>query len=134
MASPDLELQGSIVARLKSFSMLTALVADRIYDQPPSSVSYPYISLGESDVQRSDGVGLNSCDVYLTIHAWSSSPGYPEVKRVADAVAEALHLFPLPISSNQLISINHRQTRVFRDQDGITSHAVIEFLAFVQKP
>ncbi|MBX5279130.1 DUF3168 domain-containing protein [Rhizobium sp. NLR13a] len=134
MASPDLELQGSIVARLKADAILSALIGSRVYDQPPEGATFPYFTIGEAQFLRDDATCVSGGQVYLTMHAWSRAVGFPEVKRIADAVAESLHLAPLTLATNHLISINHRQTRVFRDADGLTSHAVIEFVAYVEKP
>ena len=36
MASPSLELQGAIVARLKASAGLTALISGRVYDAVPT--------------------------------------------------------------------------------------------------
>lgn len=134
MAAVDLELQGAIVAQLKADATLTALVAGRIYDQPPTPVTFPYVEIGEAQVIRTDATCISAGEVYLTMHAWSQAVGYPEVKRIADAVVEALHHAPLNLATNRLISISHRQNRVFRDSDGLSSHAVIELIAYVEKP
>jgi hypothetical protein len=69
----------------------------------------------------------------MTFHGWSREVGFPEVKRLAAAVKDALHLAPIVLDNWRLVSINHRGTRVFRDQDGLSSHAVIDFAAFVEK-
>lgn len=133
MASPELELQGVIVARLKADSTLNALISGRVYDQPPASPTFPYATVGETQLLRDDATCISGGDVYLTLHAWSRAVGFPEVKRVADAVAEALHLAPLTLATNSLVSIMHRQTRTFRDPDGLSSHSVIEFVASVER-
>jgi hypothetical protein len=133
MASPDLELQGAIVTRLKADAPLTVLIGTRVYDQPPSSVTFPYFTIGEAQFIRDDALCVDGGQVYLTMHAWSRAVGFPEVKRIADAVVESLHLAPITLPTNHLISIMHRQTRVFRDSDGLTSHAVIEFVANTEK-
>ncbi|MDW9467224.1 DUF3168 domain-containing protein [Sinorhizobium meliloti] len=137
MASPELELQGAIVARLKADVGLMALV-NGVYDQPPDTAfATPiesYVTIGEAQFLRDDATCVNGGEVYLTLHAWSRKVGYPVAKQIADAVAESLHLAPLTLATNRLISIMHRQTRVFRDTDGLTSHAVIDFVANVEKP
>ncbi|QIG68373.1 putative tail protein [Rhizobium phage RHph_Y3_56_1] len=134
MASAELELQGALVGRLKADAPLTALVQGRVYDQPPSPVTYPYVTIGEAQTIRDDATCVSGGQVYLTLHAWSTKPGFPEVKQIADAVVESLHLAPIALPTNRLISIMHRQTRTFRDADGLTSHAVIEFVANTEKP
>ncbi|MDE3810439.1 DUF3168 domain-containing protein [Sinorhizobium meliloti] len=137
MASPELELQGAIVARLKADVGLMALV-NGVYDQPPDTAfaapKESYVTIGEAQFLRDDATCVNGGEVYLTLHAWSRKVGYPVAKQIADAVAEILHLAPLTLATNRLISIMHRQTRVFRDTDGLTSHAVIDFVANVEKP
>lgn len=140
MASPELELQGALVARLKADAALITLVGSRVYDQPPTNstgvviATYPYVTIGEAQTIRDDATCLSAGQVYLTLHAWSQAVGFPEVRRIADAVTESLHLAPLALATNRLISIMHRQTRTFRDADGLTSHAVIEFVANTEKP
>ncbi|MGO6835023.1 DUF3168 domain-containing protein [Rhizobium ruizarguesonis] len=134
MASAELELQGALVARLKADAPLTVLVQGRVYDQPPSPVVYPYVTIGEAQTLRDDATCVSGAQIYLTLHAWSTQVGFPEVRKVADAVVESLHLAPITLPTNRLISIMHRQTRTFRDADGLTSHAVIEFVANTEKP
>ncbi|RVO85671.1 DUF3168 domain-containing protein [Sinorhizobium meliloti] len=137
MASPELELQGAIVSRLKADVGLLALI-NGVYDQPPDTAfatpKESYVTIGEAQFLRDDATCVSGGEVYLTMHAWSRKVGYPVAKQIADAVAESLHLAPLTLATNRLISIMHRQTRVFRDTDGLTSHAVIDFVANVEKP
>lgn len=134
MASPDLELQGAIVARLRSYAPLTALVGQKIYDRPPSTAQEPYVDIGEAYSLRSDATCVDAQEVRLTLHAWSTYPGgFMEVKQIADAVVTALHQHSMSLPTNRLISISHRLTRTFRDGDGTTSHATIEFVAFTER-
>lgn len=134
MASPDLELQGAIVARLKNYAPLTALVGQKIYDRPPAAAQEPYVDIGEAQSLRADAECVDGQEVYLTLHAWSTyAGGFMEVKQVADAVVQALHQYPLALPTNRLVSINHRNTMTFRDPDGITSHAAIRFIAFTER-
>lgn len=131
MASPDLELQGAVVVRLRAFAPLAGI---GIYDRPPSGASPPYVDIGEAYCLRSDASCVDAQEVRLTLHAWSVyAGGFKEVKQVADAVVTALHQHPMSLSTNRVISISHRLTRVMRDADGITSHAVIEFVAYTER-
>jgi hypothetical protein len=133
MASPELELQSACVKALKDDATLSAIVNKRIYDLPPSAATFPYVEIGEAQFLRDDATCINGGRTYLTMHAWSDKVGYPEVKAIADAVVEAIHLNPLTLPTNRLVSIMHQQTRVFRDSDGLKSHAVIEFVANTEK-
>lgn len=135
MANPDLELQGAIVARLHARAALTAIVAQRIYDRPPTSAPFPYVEYGESQVIRDDVGCLKSNLIYVTIHAWSQySGGFKELKETIHEVVEALDEAPLVLPSHRLISITRQDTRHFKDPDEVTTHGVVEFVARVETP
>ncbi|TIX89191.1 DUF3168 domain-containing protein [Rhizobium sp. P44RR-XXIV] len=137
MASAEFELQGAIEMRLKADATLMSLV-NGVYDQPPSKAwatpKEGYVTIGEAQTLREDATCVDGSEIYLTMHAWSRKVGFPAVKQMADAIVNSLHLAPLALPTNRLISLMHRQTRTFRDPDGFTSHAVIEFVAHTEKP
>ncbi|MBB3567224.1 DUF3168 domain-containing protein [Rhizobium sp. BK491] len=132
MASKELQLQGAIVARLKGFAGLSALVADRVFDAVPDKAKYPYVTLGETQFLNTDMSCIRAWDAYLTLHSWSQKVGFTEVKQIADAIEDALHLAPLPMQNFRVALITHSQSRAFRDPDGVTSHAVNQFIARVE--
>lgn len=133
MASASLELQGAIVRALKSSPVVTALVDQKIYDIAPADAQTPYVVMGDFDEHRADATCLQARKIYATLHVWSSSSGFMEVRQVAEAVAETLHHAPLVLTSHRLVSFDHSRTRVMRDLDGIHSHAVIELVAYTEK-
>ena len=132
--SPSLELQNAIVARLKSFAEVTAIVGQRIYDSVPGAPAFPYVTMGPTDELSDDTDCVNGFDISLQIDCWSRAPGYPEVKAISDAVRKALHNFEPALANNALVYFQHRQTRTFRDPDGLTSHAAMTFEAFAEQP
>jgi predicted DNA-binding protein len=134
MTSVSLELQGAIIKRLKAFAPLSAIVGDRIYDQPPGTVTFPYVSLGPDDAVSDDAECLTSFEVTIQVDAWSKNAGRVELKQVSEAVRAALHDHDLALEANALLSIRHRQTRHLPDPGGETNHAAIEFVALVEQP
>lgn len=132
MSSSDLELQKAIYERLKSYVPLQGLVGASVFDLPSASDTLPYVTIGEADLKRADVTCQQSDEIYLTLHAWSAKPGYTEVKSIAAAVVKALHHYPLLVVGYRLLSIDHTKTRTFRDRDGMTSHAAIEFTAYIE--
>jgi predicted DNA-binding protein len=134
MASVALELQAAIVARLRTYAPLTALVGARVYDEPPSAPTFPYVSLGPDQVISDDAECLTSFEAFLQLDAWSRQQGQVEAKQISEAVQAALHEYDLPLATNALLEIRHRQTRHLPDPDGETTHAVIEFVALVEQP
>lgn len=134
MTSPSLELQGAIVTRLKAVAAVTLLIGTRIYDQVPNGAAFPYVSFGPTDELTEDATCIDGFDISLQIDCWSRAVGFPEVKAVSDAVRAALHEYDLPLTNNALVYFRHRQTRILRDPDGLTSHAILTFEAFAEQP
>ena len=134
MTSPSLELQGGIVTRLKAEPSVTALIGTRVYDSVPATGTFPYVSFGPEQILADDADCITGFQIVMQLDAWSRGIGFPEVKRIAEAVRAALHGYELPLADNALVSLEHRQTRVFRDPDGLTAHAAIELVAIIDQP
>lgn len=134
MTSPSLELQNAIVARLESDPSVTSLIGQRIFDAVPKGAIFPYVSFGPSDELSDDADCVAGFEITLQIDCWSRSVGFPDVKRISDAVRKSLTATDLHLSDNALVLFTHRLTRTFRDPDGLTSHAAISFLAVAEQP
>lgn len=134
MASPELELQGAIVARLKADAGVTALVGQRIYDPVPPGATFPYVSFGPRDSLSDDADCITAFEITMQIDAWSRDPGFKQALQIADAVRNALHDHEFNLTVNAAVLFEHRTSRTFRDPDGLTSHSAITFTGFVEKP
>lgn len=134
MTSPTLELQAAIVTRLKTDPVVTAIVAGRVYDSVPANPVFPYISLGVADLVSDDVDCIDGFEISIQIDAWSRAVGFPEVRRIADAIRRALHTGEIALADNALVSFRHRVTREMRNPDGLTSHAAVTFEAFAEQP
>lgn len=134
MASPSLELQGAIVARLKAWAGLSGTVNGRVYDAVPAGAAFPYITVGEGDETSDDADCIDGFEISLDIDIWSRANGYPEAKRISDEVRNAIKSADLTLPTNALVEFRHRQTRFLRDPDGLTSHAVMTFEGFAEQP
>ncbi|MBP0438422.1 DUF3168 domain-containing protein [Tianweitania sediminis] len=132
--SPSLELQGAIVARLKTTAGVSSLISTRVYDAVPKKPDFPYVTVGEGDETSDDADCVNAFEISLDIDVWSRAVGFPEAKRIADAIRRALKGPELALQDNALVEFRHRQTRTFRDPDGQTSHAVLTFEAIIEQP
>lgn len=131
MTSPVLELTGAIVARLKSYATLTELVGGRVYDNVPAAASFPYVSLGPTDEIADNTDCFDASEVTVQIDVWSRAVGAPESLRIAEAIKQALKA-DMTLTDNALALFEHRNTRRFRDPDGLTSHSAIEFAAIIE--
>lgn len=134
MTSPTYELQGQIVTLLKASPELTALIAGRIYDRVPDGVQFPYVSFGPSDEISDDADCIDGFEVTMQLDVWSRAVGFPECRRIVDAVRKALSIEDIQLTDNALVTFNHVTTRIFRDPDGLTQHAAMQFEAFVEQP
>jgi hypothetical protein len=132
--SPSYEIQVAVVARLKSNAAVNALISGRVYDSVPKTAQFPYVTLGEGDENAADADCIDGLEISFDVDVWSRSVGFPESKHIADAVRRALTNPEIVLQENALVDLTHRQTRVFRDPDGLTSHAVLTFQAFVEQP
>lgn len=139
MTSAVLELQGVVSRRLKADAVVSAIVAERVFDHVPRTeagdvlVNHPYVSLGPTDETTEEADCVDGLDIAFQVDCWSRAVGYPEVRQLADAVRDALHNYELTLTDNALTYFKHRQTRVFRDSDGLTSHAVLSFEAYAEQ-
>jgi hypothetical protein len=142
MASPALELQGAIVARLKTDPSVIALLNGRVYDDVPSDetrkektgASFPYVSMGPRDELSDDADCVTGFEIALQIDVWSRAVGFPEAQSIADAVRKSLVEYEFPEMENPIVLFRHDQTRLFRDPDGLTTHAAMAFEAFAEQP
>jgi hypothetical protein len=130
---PELELQGAILARLKADPAVASLVAARIYDSVPQGATFPYVTFGPVQSLTDDADCITGLEIAQQIDVWSRAPGFPEAKRIVDAVRAALHDAPIVLTENALVYLEHRTTDTRRDPDGLTSHGIMHFEAFVER-
>lgn len=134
MTSPSLELQGAVVARLASYPGLVELIGGRVYDRVPADATFPYVSIGADQMFSDDAECITGFEITFQIDAWSRAVGFPEVKRIAEQVRRALTDDDLELTDNAMLSLEHSQTRMMRDPDGLTNHAAIQFVAIIEQP
>ncbi|NGO51612.1 DUF3168 domain-containing protein [Allomesorhizobium camelthorni] len=140
MTSPAKELQGAIVSRLKADATVAALVEQRIYDHVPRSTTgdvsatFPFVGIANWQEISDDADCINGFQIFVDIDCWSRSVGFPQVHDLADAVRAALSDAEFALSANALVYFECRENRTFRDPDGLSSHAVLTFEAFVEQP
>jgi hypothetical protein len=131
--SPDLELQGVVVDVLRNDPELVQLVDRRAYDRVPENVVFPYISCGPTFDVEDDADCIFGSDISFQLDVWSRAVGFPEAKRICNAVRNAVHERDIQLTENALVMIQCRGIRVLRDPDGLTSHGVVDLNAFIER-
>lgn len=123
-------LQVALYTALSAHEALAAELGDppRIYDEPPATAPFPYVAFGEMRASAYAGFeGAFEHDVRLSV--FSRHGGRMEVKRLLDAVVEALHGAELPLIGARLVQIRFVFADVFRRREGPVYEGVARFRA-----
>ena len=115
-------------------AMFTALEAanicgKRIFDRVSEDATFPYITIGISQVLDDGGSGSHCTggwEVFEDVHVWSRPPtgSKGELKTISAAVVAAL-LGIEAVEGFRVIVCQMTNARAFRDPDGLTEHGVI---------
>ena len=129
-----LELQKGVRATLVANSSLTALVAARVYDEPPQNVTYPFVRFGDIQPRSMDTDGSTGADVTFNIEGYSQTTGRVEATQIAEAVRTALHRQEGSVSLTDfnLIEMRCETYVVDRDREGRGHNANIIFTALME--
>lgn len=132
MHDPSHALQKALVARLKS---AVPLVASRVFDHAPQSVTFPYIGIGDTQAIEDGAECIDGADVTITIHIWSREVGAVEARKIADQVAAALTDWEPDLSADGFAFASGmvRSSRVMADPDGLTTHGILTFEALTER-
>lgn len=134
MAAPQRELVLFARDRLLKAANVSALVGDRVWYRAPEDAVFPHIANFDTFGVRDDATCITGEEITLNVHVWTRDGMDPlqDARAIAYEVGRALHGYPLPLSSNQLVTLDHRGDRIFYDRDDLTGHGVVEFRAIVQ--
>lgn len=133
--SASLDLQKAIIQHLKSDGAITALVAQRIYDNVPPATPFSYISYGPGHELQDSVDCKRAYRISVQIDVWSRGAGMVgrvDMMRIAGAVQWALHDADLTLDDYALVLIDYEDTLSLEDPDGLTSHGVVNFTALVE--
>lgn len=111
---------------------VTALVADRIYDDPPPDVVFPYVTLGRVESRSVDSCSREALEHGVTLHVWSRYGGRAEALDIIAALRGCLHNAALNVADRRLVFIFAQFTDVFRSGDGRTTHGVLRLRAITE--
>jgi hypothetical protein len=133
MSTAAVALRAAIHDALVADGTLTALLGGpKVYDEPPKSVAFPYVTLGETriaDFSTDDDAGEEH---RLTLHAWSRQGGHREAHMIAGALLQALDDAPLTPSGHTLVNLRFSVADIRREADGRTYHALVRFRAVTE--
>jgi len=126
-------LQRSIYQALaNSLELVSLLGGVRVYDDPPQSAPYPFITLGQSVIRDWSTGTEDGAEHSLTLHVWSQAGGKKEMLAIVEAVRKALHDKPLTLQDHYLINLRHKFSEARLDPDGDTFHGVVRYRAVTE--
>jgi len=113
-------------------ALVSLLGGPKVYDEPPRSAAFPYVTLGEARIaDYSTGTEAGE-EHQLTLHAWSRQGGQREAHLIAGALLQALDDAPLALADNHLVNFRFAVADVRREADGRTYHALVRFRAVTE--
>lgn len=133
MLDPSVQLQSAIVAALKASGALPDVVGDRVYDEPPTAPTFPYVTLGDCQVLPDKSSCYDGTECYPVIDVWSRKTGYGEAKTIAAAVLAQLddQTQNITMASFSAIVFERHDYRTLRDPDGLTRRVNMTFRALI---
>src|SRR5262245_45761129 len=133
MTTATAALRAAIHDALAADAPLTTLLGGaKIYDEPPRSVAFPYVTLGEARVSDFSTGSEAGEEHQLTLHAWSRQGGHREAHLIAGSLLQALDDAPLALSGHRLVNLRFALADVRLERDVRTYHALIRFRAVTE--
>jgi len=120
-------------ALISNVGLTSVLGGQKIYDEPPRSASFPYVTLGEARIADFSTGSEAAQEHQLTLHAWSRQGGHREAHIITGALMQALDDAPLMLSGHHLVNLRFAVADVRREADGRTYHALVRFRAVTEQ-
>jgi hypothetical protein len=128
MTTASFALRAAVHDALVADGALVALLGGaKVFDAPPRSAAFPYVSLGEARVTEASSEG--DLEHQLTLHAFSRQGGHKEAHMIAGALLGVLDDAPLVLADHRLVNLRFSIADIRREADGRTYHAVVRFRA-----
>ena len=133
MPTATAALRAAIHDALTADTALAAILGGpKIYDEPPATAAFPYVTLGEARVSDFSAGDDKLEEHQLTLHAWSRQGGHKEAHLVAGALLQALDDAPLAPAGHRLVNLRFTVADIRREADGRTYHALVRFRAVTE--
>ncbi|MEQ9518796.1 MAG: DUF3168 domain-containing protein [Parvibaculum sp.] len=125
-------LQQALHAALVADANVSSLVGGRIYDRPPQDVSFPYLTLGDTEVTQAGTVEANGSVHTLTFAVWSRANGRREAKEILSAVTSVLNDINLAVTGHTLVSLQWVSASLLYDRDVAAIKGEVRMRAFTE--
>ena len=130
MSNYSSALQQTVFNALDQSSTLQNLVTD-VYDFVPESTAFPYVKIGEQTMVDDGTKDKKGSDFTIEVHTFSRYRGSVEIKNIMSVVYDILHESSLSVSGASLVNMRFEFSDIIKENDGLTTHGVQRFRAFV---
>jgi hypothetical protein len=132
-AAASSALRAAVHDALTADAALTSLLGGpKVYDEPPRSAAFPYVTLGETRIADFSAGSAVAQEHQLMLHAWSRQGGHRQAHLIAGALLQALDDAPLTLADHHLVNLRFAVADIRREADGRTYHAAVRFRAVTQ--
>lgn len=110
------------------YTSLAGVAGGRVYDRPPASPVFPYVTIGDEQVIDDGNACADGWEVFPDVHVWSRSVSGSKAE-LKGLVAQIVPLVTAitTVTGFAVIAAELRTVRSLRDPDGLTEHAVLNF-------
>lgn len=126
MSAPGKQVQGAIVAALRSSAAVATICGSRIFDRVPADPTFPYIAIGEEQLIDDGNSCFDAYEVFVTLQCWSRAVGKTQAKDLAATVIDALNQ-PLAVTGFTCVEGHFRDASTLTERDGLTERTILTF-------
>ena len=133
MSAASWAMQKAVYAALRADDGVKAELGDppRIFDNPPKGEAYPHVVIGEGRVTPLDGVD-GAAEHEIRLQIFSRHAGRREIRRIIDALYDALHEADFAIDGHRLVNIRFVFADIFKRGESDLYQGAARFRAVTQ--
>lgn len=134
MSDAAAQIQQAVYAELSADQPLGQMLAgDGIYDLPPATAPFPYVTFGRTSVYDWSTASENGTEHLLTIHVWSQAKGKKQSLEIMERLETLLRAFQPALTGLALISFRLEYSEVRFDDNAYLHHGLMRYRALVEE-
>ena len=124
-------VQKSLHSRLTADATLMGLV-EGVYDYVPQDAAYPYVTLGDAQVENQSTSTNALYRIRLQLHVYSRAKGRKEIHEIMHRVHALLHDATPSVSGHDVVDMKFQRSDVALLRDGDGYHGRMLFSVLVE--
>jgi len=113
------EIQKAIYSALSGNSTFMDAIGNRLYDEPPVNLAYPYTVIGDVTEISDNRLYETGFEDTITLHIYTKpgSLGFKEAKQILEKMNDVLNLKVFDLTSYTMLICKFENAMSFRDED-----------------